>query len=131
MTQYLRPALLMNAGFSMLTGLLLAIAPGTVGDWLGVSIDGWLRLIGVALIGHAALITLLLPRMELRSLAKLNFAAIAGYPMLMLGLVLTGLIDRGLGQALAIADGAVVAGIATLLAQGLWKQPSVRHPQHA
>jgi hypothetical protein len=132
----LRPTLLFNAGFSVLSGLLFLIAPGTVGGWLGIESSGWIRLAGLVLVGHAALIAALLPRMQIERVALLNLAAIAPYPLLMVSLVVTGLVDLDLGQVLALADGAIIAAVAVVLAlglrsTGLQKQPVARQPQHA
>jgi len=85
-----RLGLRINAGFSLLTGLLLAAVPGVVGDWLGVSIDGWLRLLGIALLGHVVVL-----------------------------LVISGVVSRPLGVGLVLVDAAVVGGIAMLHVVGL------------
>ena len=127
----LRPTLLFNAGFSVLSGLLFLVAPGTVGGWLGIESSGWIRLAGLVLVGHAALIAALLPRMQIERVALLNLAAIAPYPLLMVALVVTGVVDRDLGQVLALADGAIIAAVAAVLAIGLQKQPVARQHQHA
>lgn len=47
-------ALAANAVFSGLSGLMLLLAAGPVGGWLGVSGTGILRLLGVGLIGFGA-----------------------------------------------------------------------------
>ena len=132
----MRPILLFNAGFSVLSGLLLTAAPGTVGGWLGIQSDGWLRLAGLVLLSHGLLIAALLPRLELRQLAVLNLAAIAPYPLLMVGLVATDVISRDLGQTLALVDGAIIAAVAAALALGIWrtglqKAAPSGHPQPA
>lgn len=119
MDKALRTPLIANAVFSFLSGLLISLAPGTVGSWLGVDIDGWLRLFGIALIGHAVLIAVGLRRLETPLLAKVNLAMIAPYPLLMVGLVVTGLISRNLGQVLALLDGAIIALIAAGHGMGL------------
>ena len=131
MTSQLRPALVFNAGFSLLSGLLFLLAPGTVGGWLGIDSDGWLRLFGAVLLSHAAILAVLLPRLELRQVALLNLAAIAPYPLLMIVLVVTGVVARGLGQALALADGAIIGAVAIVLGLGLQKPVGTRQPQHA
>jgi hypothetical protein len=131
MTSPLRPALLANAGLSIATGLLMVAAPGTVSDWLGLNIAGWIRVFGIVLLGHAALIPILLSRMELRRVALLNLAAIAPYPLIMIGLVASGLIERSLGQGLALIDGALVGAIALAHAAGLRSPKLISHPQAA
>lgn len=52
-SRLLRFALLGNALFSTLSGLLLLLAPGTVGNWLGVEADWILRVLGAGLLGFA------------------------------------------------------------------------------
>ena len=108
------PGLLLNAAFSVASGVLLAAAPGTVGGWLGVSVDGWLRLFGVALIAHAALLLWVNNLADPIPLTRVNLAMIAPYPLLMIGLVVSGLVERPLGQALVLADGAAIAVFAFL-----------------
>ncbi len=117
--QGLGPGLLMNAAFSLATGLLLAAVPGTVGNWLGVSVDGWLRLFGAALITHAALLLWVNSRENQIPLAKINLALIAPYPLLMIALVVFGLVERPLGRGLVLADGAVIAIVALIQWQSL------------
>ncbi len=136
MSPLLRPTLVFNASFSLLSGLLFLVAPGTVGGWLGIESSGWIRLAGLVLVGHAALIAALLPRMQIERVALLNLVAIAPYPLLMVALVGTGVIDRNLGQVLALADGAIIGAVAVVLAiglrnTGLQKRPVARQPQHA
>ena len=128
--QLLRTGLIANAIFSLATGILLVVAPNAVGGWLGVDIDGWLRLLGAALVGHAAILAIAARQREPRVLGKLNLIAIAPYPVLMILLVATGLIDRPLGRALVLADGAVVAALAAIHAKALLgPQPHLeRHP---
>ena len=118
-----------NAVFSLGTGLLLALVPGTVGGWLGVEVDGWLRLLGIALLGHAAILVWAKAdgarHDRTRQWTLANLAAIAPYPALMVLLVATGLVDRPLGQALVLIDGAIVGAIALLHLPRLRRVPSV------
>lgn len=120
-----------NAVFSLLTGLLLVAAPSTVGEWLGVSVDGWLRLLGIALVSHAAILGWATRQPSLKSWASLNLMAIAPYPIVMVGLVVFGLIDSGTGQLLVLADGLVVAIIAGLHWMGLRNHAAALHPRNA
>ncbi len=115
----LRTGLAANAAFSAFTGLLLTLAPGTVNDWLGLAIPGWLRLLGVALLGHAVILAIVLRLDRPEPLAKLNLAAIAPYPLLMVGLVVADVVSPTGGQALVLLDGAVVGMVAVLQALGL------------
>lgn len=112
MHRSLRLILRVNAVFSLATGMLLAVAPGTVGAWLGVTIDGWLRLLGIGLIGHFAVLWWAQARPDPRPLAKLNLLSIAPYPLLMIGLVAFGLVERNLGRGLVLVDGLIVGVIA-------------------
>ncbi len=52
----LRSALLGNGLFSSTTGLLLAVAPGLVGSWLGVSAPLILRSVGLGLVAFGAVV---------------------------------------------------------------------------
>lgn len=113
-----RLGLRLNALLSFATGSLFTIAPATVGGWLGVSIDGWLRLFGVALLGHAAVLAWAGSRDTIVGWLTLNLATIAPYPLLMIGLVVSGLVERPLGQALVLIDGALVATVAVVQARG-------------
>lgn len=113
-----RLGLRLNALLSFATGSLFTIAPATVGGWLGVSIDGWLRLFGVALLGHAAVLAWAASRDSIVGWLTLNLATIAPYPLLMIGLVISGLVERPLGQALVLIDGALVATVAVIQGRG-------------
>jgi len=115
-TDPLRSALLANAGFSTLSGLLLAVAPETVGGWLGVVIDGWLRALGLALLGHAVVLVLASRQDDIHRWGWLNFVAIAPYPLAMIALAVTGAVPRDLGKALVLIDGTIVG----LLAAAQW-----------
>ena len=117
-----RSALGANAVFSLFTGTLLAVAPATVGRWLGVEIDGWLRALGLGLIGHAVALAWAARRPDPLPWARLNVLVIAPYPLLMIGAVATGLIERSLGQGLALADGAIVGFIAVVHGLALRRQ---------
>ncbi len=112
----LKLALQLNAVFSLATGLVLAIAPATVGGWLDVSIDQWLRLLGVSLVAHGGFLLWATAQDAVATWAKLNVAAIGPYPLIVVIIVATGLVDRGLGQGLVLADGVVVG----LLAMAQW-----------
>ncbi len=131
MDTQLRSALLANAGVSLASGLLMLAVPDTVSGWLGLDIAGWLRAFGLLLVGHVALITALLPRLGVRQTAKLNFLAIAPYPFLLLGVLATGLIERSLGQVLALADALVIGAIAVMHAMGLRNPATAGHTQAA
>lgn len=129
--QLLQLGLHANAAFSLATGALLAIAPATVGNWLGVEIDLWLRLLGLALIGHAGILAFVARQPQPESLAKLNLAMIAPYPLMMVALAVFGLVDGGTGQALVLADGAVVGITALVQAAGLRRVQGMTNAQLA
>lgn len=121
-------ALRANAALSFATGALLAVAPSAVGGWLGVSIDGWLRLLGVALIAHGALLVWASQQEEIVSWVKLNLAVIAPYPLMMIGLVVTGLVDTSVGRSLVLLDGALVGLLARAHWTGLRTVVTETHP---
>ena len=125
----IRRPLRANAVFSALTGALLTAAPAAVGGWLGVSIDGWLRALGIALLGHAVLLAFASTLANPIPLGRLNLAAIAPYPVLMIGLAVTGLVDRPLGQFLVLADGLIVGLIAVAHAAALRSTHPTPAPQ--
>ncbi len=124
----LRTAMAANAVFSLATGLQLVVAPSSVGDWLGVEIDGWLRLLGVALIGHAPILAFAISRPDPRPLGKLNLAMIAPYPLMMIGLVVSGIVEPAAGQALVLADGAIVGVFGVGHALGLRRTAATETP---
>ena len=106
-----KSALLFNATFSLISGLLLLISPGTVGTWLGVSIDGWFRLLGVVLVAHAALIAGLISSLGVDRAVRINLLLIAPYPLVMVGVVAFGKVATNLGRLLVLADGAIIAAV--------------------
>lgn len=107
-SRVLNLSLTANAAFSALSGLLLTFFASPIGGWLGVSIDGWLRLLGLVLLGHSAILTWVLTQADNTRWAKLNLAAIAPYPLIMLGLVASGVVEPAAGQALVLGDGLIV-----------------------
>jgi len=122
MNEDLQLPLAANAMLSLTTGGLFVIAGATVAGWLGLDGEGlWIRLAGVVLLGHAALIVLLASRWGTRTTAKVNLAAIAPYPALLIVLIATGVIDRTLGQGLALIDATLVGAIAVAHWFGLQK----------
>lgn len=124
----LRTALRANAVLSFATGALLAVAPDAVGGWLGVSIDGWLRLLGMALLGHGVILVWASARELVATLAKLNLAVIAPYPLMMIGLAVTGLVDTPVGRALVLLDGTLVGLLAIAQWAGLRITAAEAHP---
>ena len=118
-----------NAGFSLAMGALLAVAPSTVGGRLGVDIDLWLRLFGIALVVHGAVLAWVVRQPRLETWTKLNLAIIAPYPLLMIGVVVGGLVDQG--QALVLIDGAFIGAFALLQWSGVRKVKSMPQPRQA
>jgi len=116
-----RSALLANAAFSLATGTLLAFAAPSVGSWLAVDIDPWLRTLGVLLVGHGGALLWAQRHTDSSLWAKLNLALIAPYPLAMLALLVFGIVERPLGQLLIALDGVVVG----VIAGALWR--SIRH----
>ena len=112
-------SLRLNAAFSFATGFLLALAPASVGSWLDVSINGWLRLVGIALIAHGAVLLWTTRQDSIASWARLNIAAIGPYPLLMVALIVTGLVSGVLGRSLLLVDGAIVGLLAIAQWSGL------------
>lgn len=108
----LRHLVLLNAGLSLGSGMLLASAPATVGGWLGVEVDVWIRLIGIALAMHGLLLAWVLTKRDITVWVRINVAAIAPYPLVMIGLVLFDVIATSGGKVLALIDGAIVATLA-------------------
>lgn len=123
-----RLGLRLNGLLSLVTGLLLVVAAPTVGDWLGVSVDGLLRLFGAALIGHAGFLAWAPGRENVRPWVLANLVMIAPYPLLILGLVLSGTISRSLGQGLALVDGLLVGALAVMQFLGLRDAELPAHP---
>ncbi len=124
----LRGALRLNAAFSAATGGLLTALPGTVGDWLDVSIDGWLRLLGLTLIGHAAMLGWASLQPSIGSWAKVNIAVISPYPLIMIGLVVFGAVGSPLGVVLLLTDGVIVGALAFAQWTGLQSRIDGAHP---
>ena len=114
----LQTTLSSNAGFSAASGLVLLAVPEAIGSVIGVDVDWFLRLFGVALLAHAALLWFVVGRTDVARWAKLNLAAIAPYPVAMMAVAAT-VADAGAGRALVLADGAAIAIIAGALAMGL------------
>lgn len=127
----LHTAMMGNAGFSALTGAVLTFAPSAAAGWLGVSIDGWLRLLGLALLGHAGVLLDVVRRADVRRWGWINLAAIAPYPLAMFMVVALGWVDRPLGVTLVLFDGLVVGALAAGHAMGLRAPTITRHTQPA
>ena len=114
----LRTALATNAGFSAASGLVLTVMPGEVAGAVDIDAAWLLRGFGIALLGHAAILFLVLRGDRIERWAKLNLAMIAPYPVAML-VVAASIAGEGSGRVLVLADGAAIALIAAMLAAGL------------
>lgn len=110
MTQLHHP-LRANGTFSLASGALLLALPSTVADWLGIDNTLILRAFGVALLSHAAVLFWAANRPDPRPLTKLNLLAIAPYPLAMIALIATGIVDTPLGRTLVLIDGFIIASI--------------------
>ncbi len=111
-----------NAIFSLLSGIVLAAAPSTVGGWLGVDIDGWLRLFGLALLLHAVVLSVAARTEPVDRWAMINLVMISPYPLLMI-VAAIGFVDEPLGRVLVLADGLVIATIPAGHWAGLGRSP--------
>lgn len=100
-----------NAIFSLASGILLTAAPSQVNDWLGVDAVAITRLFGVALLGHAVLLLWGAAQPNPQPFVFINLIAIAPYPLAMIALVTSGMVEGTLGQTLVLADGAIIAAI--------------------
>ena len=120
--------LLVNAVFSLATGAVLTVSPTAVGSWLGVTIDGWLRVLGLGLIAHGFLLVWVTRHHSTAMWAKLNIAAIAAYPAIMVALVVTDVVSRPLGQVILLVDGVIVGLLAVAQWWGLRDNASTAHP---
>ena len=120
----LQTTLSSNAGFSSASGLVLLAVPEAIGGVIGVDIDWFLHLFGVALLAHAALLWIVVGRTDVARWAKLNLVAIAPYPVAMIAVAAT-IAEAGAGRLLVLADGAAIAIIAGAHAVGLRQSDGV------
>ncbi len=120
----LSTSLLLNAVLSAATGVALTLAPHTISRWLGHDIAGWLRLFGLALIAHFALLLWVRTRPNLRLWTRINLATVAPYPLLLLGILMANIVSETPGRLLLTADAAAVAAVATLQWRGLNRLPA-------
>ena len=114
-----------NGSFSLLSGILLTLAPGTVSNWLSLDAPLLIRLFGVVLLGHALLLFWGAVQPNPRLFTTMNFFAIAPYPLGMIALVASGIIESALGRTLVLVDGAIIAAIA------LWHWRALQTHRHS
>lgn len=119
----LRFALLANAALSVVLGCVMTVAPSLVSGWLGVEIDGWLRLLGIGLVSHGLALMWVdhigLPHRWI----LMNLMIIAPYPLVMLSVVAGGVVETTQGRVLVLADGAAVGLLAVAQWSGLRSAP--------
>lgn len=114
----IRLGITVNAALSLIVGALFVVGASAVGEALGVEIDGWIRLFGVVLIGHALILAWVRQVENPAPWTWLNLAMIAPYPLLMVALAVT-VIEPSGGKSLALLDGALVGTAALLQYLGL------------
>ena len=119
-----RSALLVNAGFSAASGLVLTLAPGAIGEAIGVDAQVLLRVFGLVLAVHAVMLLTVVRLPDVERWAKLNLAAIAPYPVAMVVVAAT-VAGSGSGVALVLADGVAIGLIAAVIAAGLRDRSAV------
>lgn len=117
----LQRAILANAAFSAFTGSLAAGPTDWFGGLIGTPHLGLLKLFGAALLLHAVCLIIIARLPQIRVWAKINFALIAPYPLLMLLAIGSGLVSTPIGKVIAAADGLIVGAIAFLILRALKK----------
>lgn len=118
-------ALRTNAICSIATGATLLAMPASVSDWLGVSIDGWLRLVGAGLVVHAIGLAWASTTADLDRWVRVNLALITPYPFLLVGLVAFRAVDSGEGIAILLLDALLVTSLA------IWQWTELSHGHQA
>lgn len=113
-----RSGVTINALLSLVVGSLFLIGPSLAGNALDVEIDGWIRLFGVILIGHALILGWVRQTQHPAPWTWLNLAMIVPYPLLMVALAATVIEPTG-GKALVLIDGALVGAAALVQYLGL------------
>ena len=108
----LTAALRTNALCSLTTGSVLFVAPASVSTWLGLALDGWIRLLGAGLVAHAIGLAWASRRRDCARWGRVNIAFIAPYPFVLLGFAATGLVDRSEGVVILLLDALLVASLA-------------------
>lgn len=108
----LRSALFANAAFSTLTGLPLLFFPKNASGMFGFDHPDILRLVGISLLFHAAMLAWVRNKPTIRGWTKINLGVIAPYPIIILTLISLGHITDTAGVVLAGIDGLVVGLIA-------------------
>lgn len=125
----LRRALGLNAALSFALGAFLTVAAPTAAGWLGVPVDGWLRILGVGLLVHGVLLVRALNHHAITRWALLNLVVIGPYPVMLLALVAVGSVSTSLGRTLLLADALAVGLLAVAQWTGLrattWRDTTV------
>lgn len=89
-------------------------------DVLGVDEVVLLRVFGMVLVGHAAILVAVRDRPDVRRWTLCNLAVIAPYPLLLVGVVALGLVEGVGAVTLLLVDAAAVGAVA------LWQASAVR-----
>lgn len=122
----LTSSIALNALLSLVLGLVLVLAPSAIGDRLDVDLDGWLRLLGLGLLVHAIMLVVVQRGGQPSAWVWMNLVVITPYPVLMLVLAFTSLVEPNGGKALVIVDGVLVAALAVGQWVGLRRRDSQR-----
>ena len=109
---HLRAALVCNAAFSLLTGVIVLFFSEEVASLLRFEYLLLLKVLGVGLLLHAGALAWVLSRPDIGDLARLNVWFIAPYPVLVAALLLSGKISGAAGIGIATFDAAAVGLLA-------------------
>ena len=114
----MRVGVTVNAVLSLAVGSAFLIGASAIGEALGIEIDGWIRLFGVALIGHALILAWVRQAQDPVPWTRLNLAMVAPYPLLMIA-VAAAVIEPSGGKVLVLVDGILVGTAALVQYLGL------------
>ena len=114
----MRVGVTVNAVLSLAVGSAFLIGASAIGEALGIEIDGWIRLFGVALIGHALILAWVRQAQDPVPWTRLNLAMVAPYPLLMIALAAAVIEPTG-GKVLVLVDGTLVGTAALVQYLGL------------
>lgn len=114
----LRIGVRINAVLSLLMGALFVVAASAIADVLRLDIDYWIRVFGVALIGHAVGLILIQKTSNLVRWTWVNLAIIAPYSLVMISLAIA-VVEPADGKMLVALDGILVGAVAVLQFLGI------------
>lgn len=118
-------ALFANAVFSAFTGSLMVGPNFWFGNLLGTPHFDILRIFGLLLLCHAAILVFIVRRGAAPNWVKLNLVLIAPYPALIFIAVLTGFVKGPEGITVAVLDGLIVGAIAIWQFRALKDRPEL------